>query len=293
MLALQLEIQYFKDQGGATSADHGYDADSAQFLERDYHVEVFDRDDCISPPPIAYLGPGNSARLLERLLKSTVHWHIANNIQMPKRLLPNEPSQLIELQEFKTTQSFSMTYDQRKLELHSLLPPSIQRAIIEHYLKTVSTEFTLLPAERESTLLMHENPLRWSSSNKNDPCAFATSIVFAISSALVARDLDPNLSSISMLCREDVRKISLRVESPGDPIETTRWTCTALCALALCELISPTSGQLWDLLGRAASTIEDLREGCQFRYPSLDGDFRRLEHSLLKLERYFFKSTLG
>jgi hypothetical protein len=136
-------------------------------------------------------------------------------------------------------------------------------------------------------LLTYENPLKWSNANKNDPSAFTISIVFAISTALVTRDLDPNLSSLSARCGEDVYNLSQRSVNPGDPIETTRWTCNALCALVLCELISPISGQLWDLLGRAASTLEYLREGYQLINMELDAAFKRLECLVLKLERYY------
>lgn len=206
-------------------------------------------------------------------------------MQLPQSLLIHEPSELIGPDTFKPLPSFSITHDQRKLELYSLVPPSTQRSIIEHYLKVVSPEYTLLSTEQESALVAYENPLRWSSSNGNNPDAFAISIVFAISTTLVTRDLDPHLSTISMRCVEDMHEVSQRAVSSGDPIELTRWTCTALCALALCERISPVSGQIWDLLGRAASTMEHLREGYQLRRLSLDGDFRRLERSLLKLER--------
>lgn len=265
-------------------ADPEDGAQSEKILQQDYHLNIFDSNGLPSPSCTAYLGPGSSAGLLERLLKSTVHWHLANNVQVPKRLLPDASSHLIGAQNFKTLPSFPTTHDQRKLELHSLVPPSTQRAIIEHYIETVSPEYTLLSAERESELLGYDNPLRWSSSNKNDPGTFEISIVFAISTALVTRDLDPNLSNISTRCREDIYKVSQRALSLEDPIETTRLTCTVLCALALCELISPISGQLWDLLGRATSSMEHLRESYQLRCLSLDEAFRRLERSLLKLE---------
>ncbi|EXJ79494.1 hypothetical protein A1O1_08758 [Capronia coronata CBS 617.96] len=110
------------------------------------------------------------------------------------------------------------------------------------------------------------------------------SVVFAVSSALITRDLDPNSSIISRRCVEDVLMISQRTPSAGDPIDATKWTCTALCALALCELISPTSGQLWDLLGRAMSMLDDLCAEYHLVHRDLDDDYRRIERSLLKLE---------
>lgn len=256
-----------------------------QVLEQGYHLSIHDQDDLPDPSRAAYLGPGSSARFLEHLLKSALHWHLANNVHIPKRLLPENPSQLIEPQHVRALPSFLILHDQRKVDLQSVVPPSTQRAIIEHYLKIVSPEYTLLPTEQESALLVHENPLRWSSSNKENPIASAISIVFAISSALVTRDVDPNLSSISTRYAEDVYKITQRTTSPANQVEATRWLCTALCALALYESINPTSGQLWDLLSRAASTLEDLRESYRLIDMGLDSDFQRLERSFLKLER--------
>lgn len=157
--------------------------------------------------------------------------------------------------------------------------------MIQHYLNTVSPEYSLLSAEHESSLMVHENPMRWSSSNKEDPLASAMSVVFAVSSALVTRDLDPHMSPISVRCIDEVQKTTERTTSAGDPVATTSWRCMALCALALCEMINPASGQLWSILGRAISTIEDLREGYRLQSTDLDSNFRRLELLLLKLER--------
>ncbi len=282
---LEQEIQTLTDKARTALRDPGLHMRSAHVVEQSYHLKV-SNDDLWCPIPTAYLGPGNSARLLERLLKSTIYWHLANNLPLPKRLLPDESSQLTELQHAATLSFFPVTMDQRRLELQSLVPPSTQRAIIEHYLRVVSVEYPLLTSEVTATLLVHENPLRWSSANKDNPGALALIIVFAISSTLIARDLDPTLSTISTRCITDMHKIAQMTKSQDDRMETIRWTCTALCALALCEMINPVSGQLCDFLGRACSTIEDLREEYQLQNIGLDDAFRRLELSLLKLERY-------
>jgi hypothetical protein len=139
--------------------------------------------------------------------------------------------------------------------------------------------------ERESDLLIHENPLKWVSSNKNDPAAFSLNIVFAISTGIITRDLDFGLASVYMRSKETVQQIFLQDNTHSTDLTATRWTCTALCALALCELSCPTSGQLWDLLGRAGATMQDLREKLLFRNSNIDADFRRLERVVLKLER--------
>jgi hypothetical protein len=140
-------------------------------------------------------------------------------------------------------------------------------------------------------MLEHENPLRWISANKETPDALALTIMFAVSCTLIARDLDSALSSISARCLNELHKIAYAVGPDSVRMETMRWTSTALCALALCEMIYPSLGQLGDLLGRACSTIEDLRQEYHLQNIELDVAFTRLEHCLIKLERYVCKTS--
>ncbi|KAL2397772.1 hypothetical protein ABEF93_004583 [Exophiala dermatitidis] len=248
----EAEIQQATDQDHATAA---YEVNSVSPLEQDYHLTLADAEGLPSFSPAIYLGPGYAASFVKRLLTDMTTWHIIN-----------------------------VTNDTRKAELHSLLPPSTQRAVIEHYLEVVAPEYTLLPAERQLGLLVHENPLKWTSSHRNDPAAVSLNIVFAIASALVARDRDFRLANVFMRSKEIVQQTVLHDDPDTDTLTAARWSCTALCALALCELICPTSGQLWDLLGRVCSTLEDLREGIRLGHSNMDNDFRRLERVLLKLE---------
>ncbi|KIW98492.1 uncharacterized protein Z519_00153 [Cladophialophora bantiana CBS 173.52] len=285
--SLRLEIQQVTDPRSLTSTATAYQADVVPFSREGSHLQVADPDDLPTPSDTAYLGPGSSARLVQRFLTTTTNWHITNNIQIPRHLLPNGQSHLTGLQALRVVvPSFPINNDLRKVELHSLVPPSTQRVIIEHYLKIVAPEYSLLPVEQETVLLTHENPLKWISSNKNHPAASSLTIVFAISTALITRDLDANLANVSLRSKEDIQKLSLGDAASQGHATATSWTCAALCALALIELICPTSGQLWDLLGRAASTMQDLQEGCLLRRSDLDADLRRLERALLKLERY-------
>ncbi|KAI1617334.1 hypothetical protein EDD36DRAFT_160891 [Exophiala viscosa] len=260
-----------------------YGVHSGPSSEQGYHLSLPDAEDTLSPSQTAYLGAASSARFLDRLLKAAVQWHTARSMPIPKCLFPDE-TPFSPIAPLATTPSFFTTYDQRKLELYSYVPPSTQRAMIEHYLNIVSPGYPLLSGEQESSLLAHENPMRWSSSNKEDPMASALSIVFAVSSALVTRDLDPHMSAISLRCIDEVHRISEGEASTAALVMATSLKFTALCALALCEMIDPCSGQLWSILGRAISTIEDLREGYRCQNMDLEGDFRRLEFLILKLE---------
>lgn len=265
--------------------ESGLHEPAGQPTDQSYHLTV-PSEALSSASPTAYLGPGCLPRLLERLLKNAIYWHLAGHRPIPKRLLRDETSQSLVPGLSTNSPSFHIVTDQRKLELQSLVPPSTQRAIIDHYMKVVSVEYPLLPHEMQVIVMMHENPLRWSSANKDHHGSLALSVVFAISSTLITRDLDSSLSGISLRCIGDVQKIALKLRVQETRMETLRWTSIALCTLALCEAINPISGQLWDLLGRACSTIEDLREEYQLQNLGLDDAFVRLERSLLKLERY-------
>ena len=244
-------------------------------------MEVADPDTIRSRTRTAYLGPRTSVKLVQHLLTNMTY-----NAQLSGHLLPNELFHLAGVQDSRPPPLFIVTSDQRKIELHILVPPSTQRAIIENYLKIVAPEFTLLSTEHEQGLLTHENPLKWISSNKDDPAAYTMTMVFAISAALITRDTDSNLADVALRSRDEVQKFSLSDTLQYHRLAETRRVCAALLALALCEMISPTSGQVWDLLGRAAFTMQDLQEACLQDLRDLDENDRRLERALLKLETY-------
>lgn len=232
----------------------------------------------------AYLGPQNSVRLSQCFLKSLASSHTSKNIPLPKHLSPSDAFNTRILEEPSVVPSFPINNDVRKTELHSLVPPSTQRAIIDHYLKVIAPEYQLFPIEQGSPLFTQENPLKWLSSNRNDPAAFKLTIVFAISSTLITRDIDSNMASISSRSRDELQKLLIGDAAQQHQPEEARRVCTAVCASALCELVCPTSGQIWDLLGRAASLMEDLQESCRLRHSDLDLGLRNLEYALLKLE---------
>lgn len=157
--------------------------------------------------------------------------------------------------------------------------------MIEHYMKVVSQEYPLLHLDGDSAMLTHENPLRWSAAKKDSPDALEINVVFAISSALITRDLDPTMSNFSSRCIEDLQRFVTKPEHHQGSLDTTWSSCTALCGLALCDMIRPSSGQLWDLLGRAWTMLEDLRDQYQSSGTAVDQAFQNLEHTLLKMER--------
>ncbi|CAK7199578.1 hypothetical protein SEUCBS139899_002259 [Sporothrix eucalyptigena] len=205
-------------------------------------------------------------------------------------------------------------HDPRKeAELHTLVPLATQRALLEHYSTVLGASSpcydSLLPAEQEAALLQRagsgcENPLKWASSHRGTAGAYATTVVFAVAAALAARDLKTagdsgRMAALALRFRDEVQAIvDVEAKPPDDTtgnmsdnanlsgLERTRWTATALATLALCEMVQPTAGQLWELLGAAISVLADLREGyvLQRGAPDTDADFVRLERTLLRME---------
>ncbi|KAH8895225.1 hypothetical protein GQ53DRAFT_641221 [Thozetella sp. PMI_491] len=279
---LQLEIQEARHNTISLSTHRDATATSPS-PGHGYYVAITSEANLRTSPEVEYLGPGNCAILLEKVIKAITQLLLGQNRRIPERLLTDEP-RTGRYQDISPTELFPTLQDQRKPELHNILPPSTQRALIEHYTNVVSPEYRLLPPGQEAALLALENPARWSSSNKDDSRACGISIIFAISTALVARDLDSNLSGASIRCREELVTFSENFLYEGDVVEDTKWRCRALSAMVLLETINPASGQLWELLGRATSTLKQLHEGYQLARPDLDDEFRDIEKSILKLD---------
>lgn len=285
----------------------------------------------VVPAQTTYLGPGSTARLSETVLHAAVYWHAAKEVPLPPSMhepeevedpLRNVPLSLslharkgvlgtgTALPASSSPPPLTILHDPRKeAELHTLVPLATQRALLEHYSAVVGTSSpcydSLLPAEQEAALLQRagsgcENPLKWASAHRGTAGAYATTVVFAVATALASRDLKSGgeggrLAALSTRFRDDVQALVGVETKPGTPenmtgtlssLERTRWTATALATLVLCEMIQPASGQLWDLLGAAISVLADLREGYCLRHraPEADADFVRLERTLLRME---------
>lgn len=206
----------------------------------------------------------------------------------------------------------TILHDPRKeAELHTLVPLATQRALLEHYSAVCGVTSpcydSLLPAEQEAALLQRagsgsDNPLKWASANRGTAGAYATTVVFAVATALAARDLKiggdgGRMAALASRFRDDVQALvgveamkgpqdNADSEHPLNSLERTRWTATALATLVLCEMIQPVTGQMWDLLGAAISVLNDLREGYYLRHraPETDADFVRLERTVLRME---------
>ncbi|KAH8646260.1 hypothetical protein BX600DRAFT_158322, partial [Xylariales sp. PMI_506] len=282
--SLNLEIQQTRQHGISPTIHRGGTGSTSSPGQDDCYLTITDEVDTSSPSRTVYLGPGSAACLLARIIKASLRLHLEKDWPIPKRLLPNQTYRVEGLQELGSASSFVVLHDQRKEELYSILPPSTQRALIKHYINVVSPEYPFLPTGEETTLLTLENPVKKAIPSKNDRANYMINIVFAISAALVARDLEPRLSGAAMRFREDMGILCRNISIPGNRLEENKWTCRALCTLVILDIINPVTGNVWELLGTAMSSLQELREGYQVAYSSLDADFWGIEYSILKLE---------
>jgi hypothetical protein len=233
-----------------------------------------------------YIGSGSSAQLIDRLLRGTVEWHITNKSQKSAYTMAPLLS-LAAAIDSDNGPSLFLHLEERNCRSLSTVPLSTQRSLMEHYWKVIQSKYPLLSREQEILLLERENPLKWSMEHTTHPDSLALTAIFAISMALVARDLDSNFLSLASGARKSFELIAENIESCfNNSIEAAKQRITVLCFSAVLELVHPISGDIWEVIGRAVANMEQLRASLLAIPMMVDDDFRRLELSLLKIERY-------
>jgi hypothetical protein len=237
----------------------------------------------LSTPRTSFIGAGSSARLLERLSKQCVKFLKANNSEgsicsLTALSLPAET----------TTQrpAFPLSIDHRKIDFSTSIPPSTQRSLVGHYLKLIQPKFPLLSAEQRSNFIEQEIPLRCSTRLAAHSDRLAMVGIFAISTSLISRDSDSSLSEVAVFYRKLLRNAVEESFSQEPAVARSSCTIMALCFLAVNELIFPTCGQIWELVGRALAGMEQLRTDYHCAAMDKDDQYRRLEFCLTKLEWY-------
>lgn len=246
--------------------------------EVDYHLSVEVSISGFSGPRTAFVGSGSSARLMGSLMKQTLRRLAQNRDSLP---LPSVLGTVTE--DIIQTPMLSLSIDHRKLDFSSSIPPSTQRSLICHYLKVVQFQYPLLSPEQEANFIEQEIPLLYSRRKGEHIDQLAITAVLAISSALVARDIDFHFSGVALFYRELLRKIAEETISRESQTAPSLGTVVALCFLTIDELIYPTIDQAWELVGRALASMEQNQNNCAF--PELDGEYRRLKLCLIRLER--------
>lgn len=230
----------------------------------------------------SYLGPGSSAELLDNLLNTLVRRQLAANNASPSQL----PKFISKLRDGHDEHSLSfpalnLKINPGKLETQSLQHPQIQRALVEYYAKAVQPSFPLLSPDQLRLLLGYENPLRQSA---NDSEKLLVHGMLAISSALVARDLDRDQSLAASLWAEKLFDHFTRIHSTdgAEPVRALQ-TILSLCFLTLLELVSPGSsrGSVWEIVGSASRMFSALCE----ESGELDDDCQRIGFCLFAFER--------
>ncbi len=284
MIELQESIKGFSRNdisSSSPSVTDGFLASSS-----DYHFDLDEVSIDGSPSATTYLGPGNSAAVVKRLLTEIGSKHITSNSKTSEEAVAQFLSVAASEHDRKDSPSFPLYDDHRDLDLPAMIPPTTQNCLIEHYLTVVQPIFPLLSQRRQKSIIRHENPLQWSMENFGRPDANIIIAVLAISTSLVARDIDAKLLNVSDLTRSLLQRLEHGfVLADEMSIEASKQKITILCFQAIYEFVNPTSGQVWDIVGRALASLEQLRLNYHSGSTSLDDDYRRLELSFLILER--------
>lgn len=253
-----------------------------------YHLNVPSRDDASTVSNTIFLGPGSAAHLVQSILKGAAKASEARSSQIL--------SSLRVLSESSTSSSsppagsaFQTVVTNQKLEPWLSVPPSTQRALFDHYSKVIQPDYAILSPEQEEAFSRHENPLRWCLTNPDHHEAFALIAVFAISTSLVARDVNPELQAVSFACRDALWKTTQQAVASLDVHRSffkLKQIITAFVFLSILEMIHPSTGQIWELVGSGMALMETVRAEYPPAVVDLDEEFQRLEFLLLKIERY-------
>lgn len=113
--------------------------------------------------------------------------------------------------------------------------------------------------------------------------------VFAISTSLVARDLNPELQLVSFACRDALWKTTQQTVASLDMHRSfykLKQIIAAFIFLSILEMIHPSTGQIWEIVGSGLALMETVRAEYPPTVVDLDEEFHRLEFLLLKIERY-------
>jgi len=253
-----------------------------------YHLNVPSRDDTSAISDVVFLGPGSSAHLVESILKGAAKASEVHSSQISSSLRVLDES-------FTSSWSapahgaFQTVIINQKLEPWLSVPPSTQRALFEHYSKVIQHDYAVLSPEQAEAFFRHENPLRWCLTNSDHHEAFAMIAVFAISTSLVARDLNPELQLVSFACRDALWKTTQQAVASLDMHRSfykLKQIIAAFIFLSILEMIHPSTGQIWELVGSGLALMETVRAEHPPTVVDLDEEFHRLEFLLLKIERY-------
>ncbi|KAL1618813.1 hypothetical protein SLS56_010372 [Neofusicoccum ribis] len=281
---LEAEIRSLKAPAGARTPQLPDPLKLLQPSPEDYNLQPRDQD--AANPRYAsntsYLGPGSSAELLDNLLTTLVRRQLSSE-HTPPNYLPKFISKFRDGEDEHALSfpALNLKINPGKLDTQSLQHPQVQRALIEYYAKAVQPSFPILSPDQLRLLLGYENPLRQSA---NDAEKLLIHGMLAVSSALVARDLDRDQSIAASLWTEKLfdhitRSYSADNNGPPNP----KLTILSLCFLAILDLVCPgaSRGSVWEIIGSASRMYAALcEEGGEF-----DQDRQRIGFCLFAFER--------
>ncbi|KAK7632574.1 hypothetical protein IWX48DRAFT_638572 [Phyllosticta citricarpa] len=203
------------------------------------------------------LGLGTSAGLLENLLRTLVQRKLAQDQNASG--LSRLAAKAREVEDDTSLAFPPLRVNFSKLDTQSLQQPHLQRALIEYYAKVFQSSYALLSTSQINNLLRYEHPLRQCTASERLPIYG----IFAISSTLVARDLDNDQSITASMWTERFHSYIAGHDSSNTPGEVRmKQTIVALCFLALLDFVSPVNskGSVWEVVRHFSSVAVGVKE---------------------------------
>ncbi|KAK7523030.1 uncharacterized protein IWZ02DRAFT_260707 [Phyllosticta citriasiana] len=252
----------------------------------------FSHSDCQTPLQTSQdagvfpaLGLGTSAGLLENLLRTLVQRQLAQDQNASG--LSRLAAKAREVEDDTSLAFPPLRINFSKLDTQSLQQPHLQRALIEYYAKVFQSSYALLSTSQINNLLRYEHPLRQCTASERLPIYG----IFAISSTLVARDLDNDQSITASMWTERFHSYIAGHDSSNTPGEVRmKQTIVALCFLALLDFVSPVNSKesVWEVVGAASRSYVKLLDDLSASSLEMDEEFERLGHCI-----YLLESTLS
>ncbi|KAK7520341.1 hypothetical protein IWZ03DRAFT_405010, partial [Phyllosticta citriasiana] len=229
----------------------------------------FSHSDCQTPLQTSQdagvfpaLGLGTSAGLLENLLRTLVQRQLAQDQNASG--LSRLAAKAREVEDDTSLAFPPLRINFSKLDTQSLQQPHLQRALIEYYAKVFQSSYALLSTSQINNLLRYEHPLRQCTASERLPIYG----IFAISSTLVARDLDNDQSITASMWTERFHSYIAGHDSSNTPVNSKE--------------------SVWEVVGAASRSYVKLLDDLSASSLEMDEEFERLGHCI-----YLLESTLS
>jgi hypothetical protein len=185
------------------------------------------------------MGLGTSMSLFDQLIRLPVLFPPAYSASAVA-LSPESPSGIRELM------SRPLALPVLAIDLDHLMPPEVQRQLLDFFLETISLEIPpVLSKQHESLFLQEINPLAMSSTAPNTWLRVILLSIYSISARVLSRDFNTDYAHLENICLNEVSKalpISLGDFFAYD--QNALDQVTILCLCIIYELVGPSRSKI-------------------------------------------------